>query len=92
MIVIVKSGPETIEGKRAVKLARDMAADLVLIQNGVYYAQKERLEGFCGTAHLLDEDRRLRGIGEEELDKGVRKIDYDGLVDLMAGDKVLGMF
>ncbi|MBI3591884.1 MAG: hypothetical protein HY099_00065 [Nitrospirae bacterium] len=93
MLVIIKSSPDTQEGKRGVKLARDMAADICLIQNAVYFAQKERLEGFCGTAFILDEDARLRGLGLEEIGKGIREINYDGLVDLMAKeDKVVGMF
>jgi len=93
MLVIVKNSPDTLDGRRGIKLARDMAADLVLIQNGVYFAQKERLEGFCGTAYVLGEDIRLRGLKDEDIEKGVRKLDYDGLVDLMAEeDKVVGMF
>lgn len=93
MLVIVKSAPDTIDGKRGIKLARDMAADLVLIQNGVYFAQNERFEGFCGTAYALDEDTRLRGLKDGEIKKGLKKLDYDGLVDLMADeDKVVGMF
>lgn len=93
MLVIVKSSPDTPDGKRGVKLARDMAADLVLLQNAVYFAQKERLDGYCGAAYILDEDRRLRGIGEGDIEKGVRRLDYASLVDLMADeDKVAGMF
>jgi sulfur relay protein TusB/DsrH len=93
MLVIIKSSPDTPEGKRGLKLARDMAADLALIQNGVYFAQKERLEGFCGTAYVLAGDSRLRGLKDEELVKGMRRLNYDDLVDLMADeDKVLGMF
>ncbi len=93
MLVIIKSSPDTQEGKRGVKLARDMAADICLIQNAVYFAQKERLEGFCGTAFILDEDARLRGLGLEEIGKGIREINYDGLVDLMVNEsKVVGMF
>jgi sulfur relay protein TusB/DsrH len=93
MLVIIKSSPDTPEGKRGLKLARDMAADLALIQNGVYFAQKERLEGFCGTAYVLAEDSRLRGLKDEELVKGMRRLNYDDLVDLMAEeDKVVGMF
>ena len=61
MIVIIKSAPDTPEGKRGIKLARDMAADLFLIQNGVYFAQEERLEGFCGTVYVLEDDLKLRG-------------------------------
>lgn len=93
MLVIVKSAPDTPEGKRGVKLARDMAADLILLQNGVYFAQKERLEGFCGTAYILDEDSNLRGLKDDELQNGIKKLDYDALIDLMAEeDKVVGMF
>jgi len=93
MLVIVKSAPDTAEGERGVKFARDMAADLILLQNGVYFAQKERLEGFCGRAYVLDDDKRLRGIKDEEIEKNIKKLDYSGLVDLMAeNDKVVGMF
>lgn len=93
MLVIVKSAPDTADGKRAVKLARDMAADLVFVQNGVYFAQKERLEGFCGMVYLLEEDAMLRGLKEDEIEKDLRKLDYNSLVSLMAEeDKVIGMF
>ncbi|MEW6674932.1 MAG: DsrH/TusB family sulfur metabolism protein [Nitrospirota bacterium] len=93
MLVIVKSPPNTADGERGVKLARDMAADVVLIQNGVYFAQKERLGGFCGRAYIIDEDKRLRGLKDEELERDVKKLTYDDLVDLMAeNDKVVGMF
>lgn len=93
MLVIVKSAPDSTDGKRGVKLARDMAADVVLLQNGVYFAQRERLEGFCGTAYVLDDDVRLRGLKDDEIEKDIRRLDYDGLVDLMADeDKVVGMF
>lgn len=93
MLVIVKSAPDTPEGKRGIKLAMDMAANLVLLQNGVYFALKERLEGFYRTAYILDEDIKLRGLKDKELGKGIKKIDYDDLVDLMAEeDKVVGIF
>jgi sulfur relay protein TusB/DsrH len=92
MLVIVKSGPETVEGRRGITLAKDTAADLALIQNGVYFAQAERLDGFCGTAYLLEEDSRLRGIRDDTIGKGIRRIDYEGLVDVMTGvDKVAGI-
>lgn len=93
MFVIVKSGPDTQDGKRGVKLARDMSADICLIQNAVYFARKESLEGFCGKVYILDKDAGLRGMKDDELEKGIKKIDYDGFVELMAEeDKVLGMF
>jgi len=93
MLVIIKSAPDMPEGRRGIKLARDMAADVVLLQNGIYFAQRERLDGFCGTAYVLDEDARLRGVKDEEIEKNIRKVDYGSLVDLMANeDKVVGMF
>ncbi len=93
MLVIVKSAPDTMDGKRGVKLARDMAADVVLLQNGIYFAQGERLEGFCGTAYALDDDIRLRGLNADEIEKNIKRLDYGSLVELMTNeDKVVGMF
>ncbi len=93
MIVVVKSAPDTADGKRGIKLARDMAADLVLLHNGVYFAEKERLEGFCGTAYVIEDDVRLRGIKDDEVEKDIKKLNYGDFVDLMADtDKVVGMF
>ena len=93
MLVIVKSAPDMPEGKRGLKLARDMAADLILLQNGVYFAQDGRLDGFSETVYALDDDIRLRGLKDEEIQKDVNRLNYDGLVDLMANeDKLAGMF
>ncbi|HUO77516.1 MAG TPA: DsrH/TusB family sulfur metabolism protein [Thermodesulfovibrionales bacterium] len=93
MLVIVKSAPDTTDGKRGIKLARDMAADVVLLQSGVYFAQLERLEGFCGIAYVLDDDARLRGLKDSEIEKGIRRLNYGGLIDIMAeADGVVGMF
>jgi sulfur relay protein TusB/DsrH len=70
-----------------------MAADLVLLQNGVYFAQKERLGAFPGTVYILDDDKRLRGIKDSEIEQAAKTINYDAVVDLMTGsDKVVGMF
>ncbi|HXX58597.1 MAG TPA: DsrH/TusB family sulfur metabolism protein [Thermodesulfovibrionales bacterium] len=93
MLVIVKSAPDTTDGRRGIKLARDMAADVVLLQNGVYFAEEERLQGFCGAAYVLDDDTRLRGLKDGEIKKDVRKLTYADLVDMMAKeDNVVGMF
>lgn len=93
MLTIIKSSPDTPEGKKGFKLARDMASDMVLLQNGVYFAQRERFEGFCGKVYVLEEDMRLRGLTEAEILKDAVKIDYDRLVDLMVEeDRVVGMF
>lgn len=92
MLVIVKSAPDTSEGKRGFQLARDMAADIVLIQNGIYFAQKDGLAAFNGKAYVLDEDSRLRGLKYEDISRNVNRIHYDRFVDLMAdSDKVIGL-
>ncbi len=93
MLVIIKSAPDTPEGKRGLKLARDTASDICLIQNAVYFAQIERLEGFCGTAYALREDLELRGLGEEDLEREVKIIGWEDLVDMMtAEDRTVGAF
>ncbi|HEX8947572.1 MAG TPA: DsrH/TusB family sulfur metabolism protein [Dissulfurispiraceae bacterium] len=91
MLVIIKSAPDTPEGKRGIELARDMAADICLIQNAVYFAHSEKLKDFPTIAYVLDEDCRLRGVGDSQLVKSIKKLDYDGLIDRMtAGDRVIG--
>jgi sulfur relay protein TusB/DsrH len=95
MLVIVRSAPDTTDGRRGVKIARDMAADVVLLQNGVYFMQQAHLEdlGFCGTVYVLSDDRKLRGLGPIESDSRTKEITYDGLVDLMIeSNNVVGMF
>lgn len=93
MLVIIKSSPDTTEGKRGVKIARDTAANICLIQNAVYFAQKGRLEGFCGTVFILNEDAKMRGLTERDISKDVREIDYEELVDIMIQeDKIMGAF
>jgi sulfur relay protein TusB/DsrH len=95
MIVLIKSAPDTPEGQRGVKIARDISADIVLLQNGVYFLQGQRLEdlGFYSVTYVLEDDRRLRGLKPADADKNIKDISYDGLVDLMAdSDKVIGMF
>lgn len=74
-------------------MSRDMAADLVLLQNGVYFSCRDRLEGFCGRVYALEDDCRIRGLSDDDLEPGVSMIDYGQLIDVMAGeDKVLGIF
>lgn len=93
MLVIIRSAPDTVEGKRGVKTARSLSADVVLLQNAVYFAQKDRLDGFRGTAYVLEEDCRLRGLADTDIVGGIKQIGYDELVDLMADDeKVVGTF
>ncbi len=91
MLVIIKSSPDSKGASSAVELAEKMSADIVLLQDGIYLAEQNRLEGFSGTAHVLGEDLRLRGV--ESISKDIREISYEELIDLMAAnEKVMGMF
>jgi sulfur relay protein TusB/DsrH len=95
MLVLVKSGPDTPEGKRGISLANDMAADIVLLQNGVYFMQGLKLAdaGFTGKTYVLEDDRLLRGLNKDAEKREIEYVDYDSLVDLITeSDKVTGMF
>jgi sulfur relay protein TusB/DsrH len=93
MIVLIKSAPDTADGARGVALAKDGNADIVLLQNGVYFAQRDRLGDFSGAVYALDDDMRLRGITDSERESRVKTIDYDKLTDIVVGGKkVVGMF
>ncbi len=79
------------DGKEGLKLAAQMQADVVLLQNGVYFAQSKWLEDFSGKKYVLEQDLKLRGLSE--ISAAIKKIDYDSLVGLMSdSDKVVGMF
>ncbi len=93
MLVMIKSAPDTTDGATGLTLAKEGGADLVLLQNGVYFTKKERLGTFAGSVYVLDDDRRLRGLKDSEMDSRAKAVDYDGLTDLItAGEKVVGMF
>lgn len=93
MIVMIKSAPDTTDGGLGLNLAKHSGADLALMQSGVYFAQKERLKDFSGAVYVMEDDKRLRGLNDSELDKRVKVINYDELTDFItAGRKVVGMF
>ncbi len=93
MIIIIRSGPDTPEGRRALRLAQSTASDIVLLQNGAYFLNKDALEGFYNIAYVLEDDMKLRGLKGSGSEARLTMISYDGLVDLMAEtDKVVGMF
>ena len=93
MLVMIKSAPDTNDGGLGLNLAMHSGADLVLMQNGVYFAQKDLLKDFPGSVYVMEDDKRLRGLKDSELDKRAKVIDYDQLTDLItAGRKVVGMF
>lgn len=93
MLVMIKSAPDTTDGMAGLTLAREGGADLVLLQNGVYFAQKDRLGPFAGAVYVLDDDKKLRGLRDAELDSRAKTIDYDKMTDVItSGKKVVGMF
>lgn len=93
MLILIKSAPDTTDGALGLILAKEGRADLILLQNGVYFAQKERLGAVSGTVYVLDDDKRLRGLKDSEMDDRVKTIDYDKLTDIITGgEKVAGMF
>ncbi len=93
MIVMIKSAPDTSDGAIGLTLAKEGGADLVLLQNGVYYAQKDWLGDFRGAVYVLDDDKRLRGLKDPEMDSRVKAVNYDALTDILTGGKkVVGMF
>ncbi len=93
MIVLIKSAPDTADGARGMTLAKEGGAELVLLQNGVYFAHKEKLGAFPGTVYVLDDEKRLRGLKDSEMDAKVKTINYDNLIDIITGgEKVVGMF
>jgi sulfur relay protein TusB/DsrH len=93
MLVMIKSAPDTTDGAIGLTLAKEGGADLVLLQNGVYFAQKDWLGSFPGSVYVLDDDKRLRGLKDSEMDARVKTIGYDKLTDILTGgEKVVGMF
>jgi sulfur relay protein TusB/DsrH len=93
MLVMVESDPRSAEGQQAVRLAAVLAADLILLQNGVYFALPGRLGAFRRTPYVITDDLRLRGIKTSDLVSQAQEITYDALVDLMTTtDNVIGAF
>ena len=93
MVVMIKSAPDTTDGALGLTIAKESGADLVLLQNGVYFARKEQVGTFPGAVYVLDDDKRLRGLKDSEMDTRVKVISYDNLTDIItSGEKVTGMF
>jgi sulfur relay protein TusB/DsrH len=87
MLFLISSAPDTKEFKTAYKLAKDMNADVCLLQSAVYASRSLN----DSSLHIMLDDLQMRGIREDEI-TGM-PIDYGELVDLMASsDKVVGIF
>jgi sulfur relay protein TusB/DsrH len=91
MTVIVKSSPDTPEGKRGLQTARDLGADIVLLQNGVYFVLSQSASIPDTQVYAIEEDCLMRGIVAHP-ESRVRMIDYAELVDILRqSDHVVGM-
>lgn len=87
MLIVIKNGPETPEGKRGISLARQMGADVVLLRDAVRF--KDLQTG--GKVYLLEDDA-AGPAGGQTAPEAIR-ISYSKLVDLLASeDKVQGAF
>jgi sulfur relay protein TusB/DsrH len=87
MLFLIASAPDTREFKTAFNLAKEMNANICLLQNAVYAARDLNDNNLI----LLRDEMQLRGIHENEV-KG-KTIDYSQLIDIMTGsDKVVGLF
>ncbi|MEE8329001.1 MAG: DsrH/TusB family sulfur metabolism protein [Thermodesulfovibrionia bacterium] len=87
MLFLISSAPDTKEFKTAYKLAKDMNAEICLLQNAVYASRNLN----DSSLYVLLDEMKLRGIKEDEISG--KPINYDQLIDLMTGmDKVVGLF
>lgn len=91
MTVIVKSSPDTPEGKRGWQTAIDLSADIVLLQNGVCAILSEYASIPDIQVYAIEEDCLMRGIPAHSAGR-ITMIDYAELVDIMQkSDHVIGM-
>ncbi len=87
MLFLISSAPDTNEFKTAYKLAKDMDAEICLLQNAVYASRNLN----DSSLYVLRDEIQLRGINENEISG--KLIDYSQLIDLMTDtDKVAGFF
>jgi len=76
---------ETFANPAFAYAAKDPAAKVVLLQDGVYIAKRG---AFKGEVYYIKEDATSRGLGDS-FPAGAHSIDFDGLVAMMEADKVV---
>ena len=87
MLFLISSAPDTKEYKTAFELAKNMNAEICLLQNAVYAAGNTDNQAH----YALSDDLALRGIDHDSITAKV--IDYSQLIDIMTdADKVVGFF
>ncbi len=72
-----------METQRKVGQAALETVDLILVREAVPLALKKALEGFCGTAFVLDEDLEAKGIRPGDMEKGVKVMSREELRELL---------
>jgi len=87
ILVIIKNSPNTTEGKKRLEIAKDTAADILLLEDGVYFALEGMLKGFCGTVYAVEEDLKLRKI--EKIKTGIKLINYKFVDNLIKEYEIL---
>jgi sulfur relay protein TusB/DsrH len=87
MLFLISSAPDTKEFQTSFRTAKEMNADICLLQNAVYAARNPDES----SVYILNDDMMLRGIKKNETSG--RMIDYGQLIDLMTNaDRVVGLF
>lgn len=87
MLFLISSAQETKEFKTAYNMAKEMKADICLLQNAVYAARTID----DGSVYVLSDDLMLRGLQQNKI--AGKTIDYSQLIELMTNtDKVVGLF
>lgn len=105
--MLLKSGPSTIEARRALQTAGDLlsqghAVSLWLLQDAVHFGR--RLPGSPAAEALSDliaknlcvyslgRDAALRGLGPPAAGAPIAVGDYDALIDVLeSSDRVIGV-
>jgi len=93
MLVIIKSPPGSPGAQRGIDLAREEAADILLMEAAAALARKGALEGYCGTAFVLRDDLLRTGMREDEWEQSVKALSGEELSELIGQqEKVQGPF
>ena len=83
MLIMIKYGPDNAGEKSKLEHARP-GDEIVLIQDGVYWATTKDIEGYLKDdikVHALVCDCEARGYDEVSL--GIPIINYDGFIDIV---------
>ncbi len=87
MLFLISSAPDTKEFKTAYKLAKELNAEICLLQSAVYASR--HIDD--SSLYVLRDEMQLRGINENEISG--KTIGYHRLIDLMTEtDNVVGFF